>query len=303
MSSVVTVGLSKTLPNSPPLPYRLGPELLESKGGFVVRIAENARRSVVFFGIPEPPLGEIGYGGTGFLLAYEIDGAFFPYIITNRHVAKRLESEPEFTLRANLKSGGSDPMPIEDCAWVYHPDPDVDLAASVIYLNKRVYDHGFFGGQMHKADQVLCGEAVRIVGLFRLREGKAKNVPVVHTGHIATLPDPSERIPIKVPLTGAIRSLEDVWLSAFQSALTELSSEFAIPSTVYITADPDLLEWFVSLATKEQFAQFTMTDEPFSIIPLDMPFLHEFSSFGLHAKRDTFLTIGTIFADKVFGLS
>ncbi len=200
--------LTKVLHNLPRLPYRLGPKLLESRGGFVVRIAENARRSVVFFGIPEPPLGEIKYGGTGFLLAYEKDGVFFPYVVTNRHVAKRLENEPEFTLRANLKSGGSDPMSIEDATWAYHPDTDVDLAASMIYLDNRVYDHGFFGGKTHKADQVLCGDPVSIVGLFRLREGSTKNVPVVHTGHIATLPDPTERIPVKDPSTGKIINAE-----------------------------------------------------------------------------------------------
>lgn len=207
-------GPKKNLHSQRTLPYRLGPELLEKRGGLVVRLSEDARRSVVFFGRAEPPIGEAVYGGTGFLLGYESDGTYFPYLVTNRHVARTLEKESEFTLRVNLSAGGSDPIPIRGVTWAYHPDRDVDLAACFCYLPKGKYDHRFYGGPLVGVHEVMCGDPISIVGLFRLRSGRGKNLPVVHTGHIAAFPDPSERIPVTDEATGDVTKVEGYLVEA-----------------------------------------------------------------------------------------
>ena len=43
---------------------------------------------------------------------------------------------------------------------------------------------------------IFCGDTISLVGLFRLHAGSKRNVPIVHTGHIASVPDPNEKIPL-----------------------------------------------------------------------------------------------------------
>jgi hypothetical protein len=99
---------------------------------------------------------------------------------------------------------------VEKATWAYHPDPTVDLAVSNLSLSGKIFDiiyyplrdKPFFGEDDRIANfggpnDVLCGDPVSIIGLFRLHYGKQRNIPIVHTGHVAALPDPDERIPIK----------------------------------------------------------------------------------------------------------
>ena len=44
----------------------------------------------VFFGGPDPKTGEIKLGGTGFLVVHKEDGYGFGYLVTARHVAKKV---------------------------------------------------------------------------------------------------------------------------------------------------------------------------------------------------------------------
>lgn len=178
-----------------------------------MRVNDEARKSVVFFGVPTPE--GIEYGGTGFMLADFEEGILIPYIVTARHVAEHLKqfSDTGFYLRANRKDGGNPVVEIERAEWAYHSDPTVDLAVAHLSLDGSLFDiiyyplkdKPFFGDQDRVAtvgtpDAVLCGDPVSIIGLFRLHFGKERNVPIVHTGHVAALPDANERIPIKDPL-------------------------------------------------------------------------------------------------------
>ena len=100
----------------------------------------------------------------------------------------------------------------------------------------------------------------------------------------------------------ALFSAAGEWTSSFQNALSTLSESFAIPSKVFFTSDKDLEEWFASLITKEQFAQFTMTDEKFDVTPVNAALLNDFCRFNSSAARDPFIMIETVFANKVRGL-
>ena len=199
----------------PMLGMRLGPRLCAQNGGFRVAINEDVRKTVVFFGkqIPpkpgssDPATVEVGYGGTGFLVEYVERGQPFKYLVTCRHVAEQLDVD--FFLRVNTLREGVANLPIEVAEWEYHPDEAVDLAATDIGLNALHFDVLSLPlSNRTTASALGCGQRVHIVGLFRLHYGEKRNVPMVHTGHIAALPDSNEKVPIKNRSSGQILMAE-----------------------------------------------------------------------------------------------
>jgi hypothetical protein len=129
-------------------------------------------------------------------------------LVTARHVAGAASRDHEYVIRANLKSGKSEPIPVTGIDWAYPDDERIDLAVAPYYLDQRKYDLGYYHlGQAAKrapfVDErgvtrraVVCGDEIAIAGLFHLHSGVDRNVPVVHTGHVAVLADPSSRIPL-----------------------------------------------------------------------------------------------------------
>lgn len=183
--------------------YCLGPPQVAVLGGVTVRINSDARRCVVFFGKSSPPSGEIAYGGTGFLLCER--GPNIPYLITARHVAKQLEED--FVIRVNKLGGGSATLDVPKVDWRYHSDPTVDLAATIFSLDANVYDVNYFNVKLVQPafhGEVMCGDPVSLVGLFRLHYGSKRNVHIVHSGTIAALPDIQEKVPVRDGATGKI---------------------------------------------------------------------------------------------------
>src|SRR5262249_28267813 len=112
----------------------------------VVRISDVARKFTVFFGAPDPQKdGKTIYGGTGFLVLYREEGLAFPYLVTCRHVAKRVEPDSGIFIRVNNKDGKTSvPMRFEEAAWAYHPDPTVDVAVIPAYLDPSDWDVGYY---------------------------------------------------------------------------------------------------------------------------------------------------------------
>ena len=139
---------------------------------------------------------EIKYGGTGFLVHETTKlGIVIPYLVTARHVAERLDVD--FVIRANLKDGGVEEIPLESTEWLYPEDPCIDIAVTPYTLLGQRYDHYYHPVTDIPPPQqmVMCGDPVAIVGLFRLRFGSARNFPIVHSGHVAALADRKEPIP------------------------------------------------------------------------------------------------------------
>jgi hypothetical protein len=173
-----------------------------------MRISDNALKSVVFFGVPGPE--GVEYGGTGFLCAYrhQGEGKHFLYLATAKHVAKALESHhgTGLYIRANLIKGAATDLPIEHITWTHHPDPTVDLSIVPFGFSARSFDHTHFslsevGPFFADPTALRCGDVINIVGLFRLRAGSKRNMPIVHTGHIASLADSTELVPIRDTIT------------------------------------------------------------------------------------------------------
>jgi hypothetical protein len=170
-----------------------------------VRIGDNARRCVVFFGISAPE-DKIEYGGTGFLVDWVEGDLHWPYLVTARHVAA-LNHHESFFIRANLLGGEASLLEIEHVRWVVPEDESVDVAVVPFGLNIQMMDHAHIPlpehlAQFEKQYAICCGDAINIVGLFRLHHGNKRAIPFVHSGWIAVLPDPNERVPVKNHTTG-----------------------------------------------------------------------------------------------------
>ena len=181
--------------------------------GFSVRISETARRSVVFFGAPSPNAA-IEYGGTGFMVLFrEGNGTSSCYLVTAAHVARRIDPGSDVMLRVNRRDGGSAPFTLHDVVWSIHSDKNVDIAATPGYIDPAIWDLAYLNlNDAVKRDayefRVQHGDPISIVGLFRLHSGSNKNTPIVHSGNIALMPDPEEKIPVQDRATGGRLEME-----------------------------------------------------------------------------------------------
>jgi hypothetical protein len=170
-----------------------------------VRIEDSVRHTVVFIGYPSDESGKGGIDciGTAFLLRH----GGFPYLITARHVAEYVGSDP-FLLRVNRFDGSADNLPIDGATWHYDSDPSFDVAVLPIAGLLREHEHyvrfiedekeSWWSNKAWKYG-VGIGDFCYTVGLFRVLSGNKRNLPVVHFGTIARPiygPD-EESIPIK----------------------------------------------------------------------------------------------------------
>jgi hypothetical protein len=170
-----------------------------------VRINDDLRKTVVFFGYEDtsPGKGGINCVGTGFLLAYDN----IPFLVTARHLAHDLGNDP-FLLRLNKKDGTSENLLADDVHWYEHPDPDVDVAVMHINISGghgSAFDVLYVPQDMLVTDEIVnhprlgilgVGDLTYTIGLFRLMSGEGRNLPVVHLGSVAMMPK-DERIPVR----------------------------------------------------------------------------------------------------------
>jgi len=178
-----------------------------------VRTSENARWMTVFFGGPDPKTGEIKLGGTGFLVVHKEDGYGFGYLVTARHVAKKVRPHGDVIVRVNKKGEDAVNFTVKDIYWAYHTDETVDVAVTPCNIDQNEFDVVYY----NLADlvrpsaapfRVQCGDPICIVGLFHWHSGSGRNTPIVHSGNIALLPDPKEKIPIKDRIGGQLQKVE-----------------------------------------------------------------------------------------------
>lgn len=210
LSNMFTNGDYKVgVPAGSPLRLALSPTMgppvrapLLGASGFHMRLGDDLRRTVVFFGVSDdtPGKGGIACFGTGFFIYYD-DGA---YLVTARHLVDAIGDAP-VVVRINVRGGTShnvsaDPA-IEEVRWYYHEDESVDLAM-IPFWCPRQFDHIYIDGRRIVDDTVMrvehigIGDLTYVVGLFRLMHGSQRNLPIVHSGNIALLPG-DERIPVR----------------------------------------------------------------------------------------------------------
>jgi hypothetical protein len=172
---------------------------LPSCPGFYVRINDAVTSSVVFLGVATDERGKGGIecAGTGFLVGYDGVG----YLVTARHVAKDLNNFP-FRIRLNRPDGTSGNIDADQVQWAFHEDDNVDLAAIVFHIGSEQGYKCIYLPHTMIIDFPLkpgtgfgIGDLCYAVGLFRVMHGQTRNLPVVHSGNLALLPD-NEKIPV-----------------------------------------------------------------------------------------------------------
>jgi hypothetical protein len=180
-----------------------------------MRTSETARWMTVFFGGPDPMTGEIKLGGTGFLVVHKEDGYGFGYLVTARHVAKKVRPHGDVVIRINKKGEDAVNFTVKDIYWAYHTDETVDVAVTPTtgIINQNEFDVAFYDlADLVRPSAALyrvqCGDPICIVGLFHWHSGSGRNTPIVHSGNIALLPDPQEKIPIKDRIGGQPQKVE-----------------------------------------------------------------------------------------------
>lgn len=177
----------------------LGPEInspITASMGLSLRIRDDLRKSVVFIGRAEydDPENHFEPDGTGLLLGY--DGC--PYLVTAAHIAKELE-DGRFYLRVNTKDGEVDFIQVENARWhTLERNKSVDIALTpFIVPAEGKHDCQFLNAEEflwlpkkeHEHWGIGVGDLVYAVGLFKLWYGKKRNLPIVHCGNIAMVPE------------------------------------------------------------------------------------------------------------------
>jgi hypothetical protein len=173
--------------------------------GKVVRVQDDLRKTVIFIGVGST-VESFESRGTAFFLAYDD----VQYLVTSRHVAEDMGDDP-ITLRMNKFDGsarlvGCDPLVHrERFPWLVHSDETADLAIMPLDVNFKASGVDWLVLPQdtllknHEKQETLSigpGDFCYAVGLFRFLPGKRRNLPILHTGHIALLPS-DERIPVK----------------------------------------------------------------------------------------------------------
>ena len=214
--------------------YRLVTQQHIRMGRAMVRIHDCWKKCVVFLGREGSPNTRPDLRGTGFLVSHED----YTYLVTAKHVAKQVESAPAYVCLNDLKGAAADILE-ERLQWVHHPNDLVDVSATPIILSEEV-DFWRFPSTHFATDEKIAeknlgpGDLANIIGLFRVVPGKERNMPIVHTGHVAMLPE--ESIPVRD--MGEV----EAYLVETKSPLDGLSgSPVFARKTVAVLKDPEAI--------------------------------------------------------------
>jgi hypothetical protein len=167
--------------------------------GVYVHVGSKVHTVVAFLGHADPTSGAgIHCEGTGFFVHYKDAG----YLITARHVAEKVDAGP-FVIRINRWKGGAELLEVLHPKWHFPTDRSVDLAAHYYSLPRdKGYDVNYLNDEIFLTNKLIdeldvdVGDQCYTVGLFRYLFGDKRNFPLVHTGNIALMPPPGERIPV-----------------------------------------------------------------------------------------------------------
>ncbi len=88
------------------------------------------------------------------------------------------------------------------------------------------------------------------------------------------------------------------WLKKFQESLAGLSGDISMPSTVFVTADPDLADFFSETIKNERLSQYTLTDSKFETVFLNPEALHGAAAFAPNVLRDPHLVIESVYLNR-----
>ena len=95
-----------------------------------------------------------------------------------------------------------------------------------------------------------------------------------------------------------IEKLKLAWLSKFQESLVLLSNDIFVSSSIFMTADEDLAAFFAETIKNEEFNQYAFTESKFKVVYLGTQMLHGIADYKQDVKRDSFITIESIYINR-----
>jgi hypothetical protein len=143
-------------------------------------------------------------GGSGFLV--HVPSTTNPrmghtYAVTNKHLVDGSDEGKFWTIRLTRKGGGIDLTPTEEEQWFKHEDGD-DVAIYPIGLNEglkwwSVGTDQFLDHESIDVYKIGYGDDVFLMGRLITQAGVQKNTPVMRSGLISLMADPTEPIKYK----------------------------------------------------------------------------------------------------------
>lgn len=157
-----------------------------------VRVDDKLLSAVVFIGNDRG--GSFTAFGTGFLATAATDGRLFQHIVTARHV---IEDYPQdrYCIRINTRGGMVEHTYADKGSWVFHPNPNIDLATCPSHVPPEAYDikHIYVERELATPEVIQehdigVGEDIFTAGMFTRVLGETLNRPIVRSGTIAAMP-------------------------------------------------------------------------------------------------------------------
>lgn len=120
------------------------------------------------------------------------------YAVTSRHVIEDIKKEGDdfkVYFRLNRRRGKTEFVETQAKDWIYHQDdPMVDVAIFpwqppfTDFETDIIWNATFATEEVIEKYCVGTGDEVFVVGLFSMRLGRGKNIPIVRIGNIAAMP-------------------------------------------------------------------------------------------------------------------
>jgi len=152
-------------------------------------------------------------------------------------------------------------------------------------------------------NDILCGSVSFPIGRNFIIRGIAKffNYSLDEAkSFISLYKDDHMEEQIKKKFEPVIKKLKNEWLKIFQESLSNVSNNISIPLNIFLTADKDFADFFTKIIKTEEFNQYSMTQSKFKVISLNTKELHGIATFRENIHRDTFLTIESIYINRLF---
>jgi hypothetical protein len=149
-------------------------------------------------------VSESRLGGTAFIVSVSEEARDFKYLVTAKHVAKKLSLGGDWFIRINSLQGDYQEIKYPATQrWFYHPDKDdgcsVDAAVMPFDIPAN-FRYSMIPSTMFATTSVIeteiglgPGDEIFVTGLFTKLTGKKANIPVVRIGNIAMIP--KEKVP------------------------------------------------------------------------------------------------------------
>ncbi len=139
---------------------------------------------------------EYHFIGTGFFIGVETSDFEFCYLVTARHILKYAEDKghKDLYVRLNTKAGGADYVLLDD-NWVVRTNDAIDVAVLPFLPLLEKFQYAVLPEKMIATDHMIehnsigIGDELFVVGLFSHRHGHRRNIPILRTGIIASMPD------------------------------------------------------------------------------------------------------------------